>query len=260
MSHPADFARALLDPEQPPPMGLKTWNGSDPAARFAVYRNNVVVSLIDALADSFPVTQELVGEEFFRAMARVYVQNHPPRSRQLATMGQGFPDFVSSFTPAASVPYLPDVARLEINRAQAYHAADALPVAPEALQQALTDPDQLLSLKLDIHPSVHLVRSAFAIYSLWAAHQGEMDITEVDPSAPQNALVYRNGLDVETMELPDAAGLFICSLQQGHCLVEAAGRAAQSYDGFDLATELGLLLRLQLITHIRMGEKNEHTH
>lgn len=260
MNHPADFAQALLDPEQPSPMGLKTWNGSHPAARFAVYRNNVIVSLIDALADSFPVTQELVGEEFFRAMARVYVQNHPPRSRLLSTMGQSFPDFVGSFTPAASVPYLPDVARLEISRAQAYHAADALPVAPEALQQALTDPDQLLSLRLDIHPSVRLVCSPYAIYSLWAAHQGEMDITEVDPSAPQNALVYRNGLDVETMELPEEISLFILSLQQGHCLVEAAGKAAQSYGEFDLAATMGQLLRLELITHIRTGEKNEHTH
>lgn len=259
MNPRADFARALLDPEQALPMGLKTWNGSHPAARFAVYRNNVVVSLIDALADSFPVTQALVGDAFFRAMARAYVQNHPPRSRLLATMGQGFPGFVESFTHAASVPYLPDVSRLEIARAQAYHAADAWPVEPEALQQALTDPDLLLSLRLDIHPSVSLVRSPFAIYSLWAAHQGAIDITEVDPSAPQNALVYRNGLDVETMELSEAVSLFICSLQQGHCLLEAVGTAA-SHGEFDLATAMGLLLRLQLITHIRTGEKNDHTH
>ncbi len=41
-----DFARALLDPQQPCPPGLRSWNGCDPAARFAVHRNNVVSSLV----------------------------------------------------------------------------------------------------------------------------------------------------------------------------------------------------------------------
>jgi hypothetical protein len=72
---------------------LIAWNGSDPARRFAVYRNNVVVSLIDALADTFPVTQELVGEDFFRAMAGVFVRHAPPTSALLAEYGEGFSGF-----------------------------------------------------------------------------------------------------------------------------------------------------------------------
>ncbi|MEO8121927.1 MAG: DNA-binding domain-containing protein, partial [Rhodoferax sp.] len=72
MNSQTAFANALLNAELPCPSGLKTWNGSDPGTRFAVYRNNVMVSLIDALADTYPVVQELVGEEFFRAMARVF--------------------------------------------------------------------------------------------------------------------------------------------------------------------------------------------
>ena len=72
------FADALLDPARPCPPGLRTWNGSDPARRLAVYRNNVVSSLIDALADTFPVVQRLVGTEFFRAMAGVFA---PPAQR-----------------------------------------------------------------------------------------------------------------------------------------------------------------------------------
>jgi hypothetical protein len=38
------FANALLNAELPCPSGLKTWNGSDPSTRFAVYRNNVMVA------------------------------------------------------------------------------------------------------------------------------------------------------------------------------------------------------------------------
>ena len=64
------FAATLLDPTLPCPPGLTAWNGSDLTRRLAVHRNNVVVSLVDALADTFPVTQQLVGEDFFRTMAR----------------------------------------------------------------------------------------------------------------------------------------------------------------------------------------------
>ena len=99
MSAQTAFAAALLDPELPPPDGLVAWNGSDPARRFAVYRNNVVVSLVDALADTFAVTQELVGEAFFRAMARVFALADPPKSRLMAFYGESFPNFIAGFPP-----------------------------------------------------------------------------------------------------------------------------------------------------------------
>ena len=82
MSTQTAFAAALLDPGLPPVEGLRAWNNSDPARRFAVYRNNVLVSLVDALADTFPVVQELVGAAFFRAMARVFALANPPRTRR----------------------------------------------------------------------------------------------------------------------------------------------------------------------------------
>lgn len=68
------FSQALLNPELPCPSDLKAWNQSDPTQRFAVYRNNVIVSLCDALASTFPVVQALVGEDFFHTMARDFVR------------------------------------------------------------------------------------------------------------------------------------------------------------------------------------------
>ena len=249
------FAQALFDPQRACPNGLKTWNGSDPESRFAVYRNNVVVSLIDALADTFPVTQELVGEEFFRAMAGVFVRAQPPRSRLMAYYGESFADFIASFAPAASVPYLADVARLEMAWVRAYHAADMPPLNPEALPAALADPQQLLSLRLSLHPSVQVIESAFAIFSLWAAHRGALSIAAVDPALAQTVLVFRNGLDVETLELAAGAGLFVKALQQGQALLVVAQAASSAHEAFDLADTLALLIRLQLITRLTPGEE-----
>lgn len=261
MSSQSVFAAALLNPDLPCPGGLTSWNGSDPEVRFAVYRNNVTVSLIDALADTFPVVQALVGEEFFRAMARVFAQLSPPRSRLMVYYGDTFADFVASFPPAASVPYLADVARLEMARVHAYHAADAAAIQTETLQAALADPEQLPSLLLHVHPSVQLIESPFAVASLWAAHQGALCMTSVDPDVAQAALVFRLGLDVDTVELTPGDARFFSALQTGQSLLDAAQAATSSDAEFDLSQALAWLLRWQLITHITTGEPyHERTH
>src|ERR1700735_2019233 len=67
------FANALLKPEEAAPLGLRDPYGRPAPKRFAIYRNNVVAGLIEALKASFPVVRRVTGEEFFKAMARVYV-------------------------------------------------------------------------------------------------------------------------------------------------------------------------------------------
>ena len=259
MSDQALFARALLDPEMSEPAGLCTWNGSDPALRFAVYRNNVAVSLIDALADTFPVTQALVGEDFFRAMALVFIRANPVKSRVLVWLGAAFPEFVGSFQPAASVAYLADVARLEMLRVRSYHAADAPALELHALGQTLADPHTLSSLRILLHPSVYLLQSQYAVYALWAAHQGALAIETVNPGLAQAVLVFRRELDVEVMQLSAAQAQFVDQLAHGAGLGAAAVEATQHDQGFDLGTFLASLIRLQLITGIHHGD-HDHEH
>lgn len=243
-SDQAAFAAALLDPGQPCPAGLTTWNGSDPAYRFRVYRNNVIVSLIDALADSFAVTCELVGEKFFREMARRYATARPPQSPLLAFYGADFPDFIESFLPAQGLPYLADVARLEYRRIVAYHAADVAAIGPEQIAAALGDEAGLPALALSLHPSLSVLASSSAVVSLWAAHQGIRDLATVRPEQAETALILRHGLEVEVMRIPEAAGAFIAALQSGVPL----GAAAAVDDGLDLAATLALLLQKSAIT------------
>ena len=199
------FAQALLDPQQPCPPGLRSWNGSDPAARFAVHRNNAVSSLVEALADTFPVTRELVGDVFFAAMARLFVMGAPPRSPVLALYGGDFPAFVEGFAPARSVPYLADVARLEVQRIRAFHAADAPVMSAGDLTRHLRDPQALPASRVEFHPSAAVLISRFAIVALWAAHQGAGEIAEVDPGHPQSALVLRQQDEVAVIAIAKAA-------------------------------------------------------
>lgn len=254
MSDQRLFAAALLDPDAPCPAGLTAWNGSDPTRRFAVYRNNVVVSLIDALADTFPVALALVGEEFFRAMAGIFVRGAPPGSVLLAEYGTGFPDFIVAFEPARSVPYLADVARLEMLRVRAFHAADADPISPEQIARALADPERLPALRATCHPSLSVLRSDYAVASLWAAHQGHGDLAQVDPFVPESALVVRVGLDVQVIALPPGGDALVASLADGLPLGQAAALALAASEDFDLTAQLAMLLRVGALTALTPKE------
>ncbi len=252
MSGQQTFFDALLNPDRPPPGELTTWNGSDVTTRFSVYRNNVVASLIGALADTFPVTQQLVGEEFFLAMARIFVSAEPPRSRVLAFYGDAFPHFVEHFPPAASVPYLADVARLEMSRVHAFHAGDADELPVDVIAQALANTDDLPNLIVGLHPSLQLLQSKYAVVSLWAAHQGIIDISKVDPWTGENALVIRPQLDVEVISLDPSAAAFVAYLMQGENLGFATEYVFDAHTDFDVAGTLQLLAQHQCISSINL--------
>jgi hypothetical protein len=241
----ADWSAALLDARRPVPPGLRTWNGSDPGTRFDVHRNNVVVSLVAALADTFPVVRTLVGEDFFAAMARHFVRRHPPRSPVLAEYGDDLPGFIGAYAPAASLPYLSDVARLEYARVQAFHAADAPPLASARLGALLRRPLELARSHWALHPSLRFVASAHPIVDLWAAHQGHGTLQAVDLRRAQAALVGRDGDDVLVLGADRAAAAFVQALQAGEVFGAAVAQAAERHAGesLDLPGTLALLLR-----------------
>lgn len=267
------FAAALLTDVAACPPGLATWNGSDPGRRFAVYRNNVIVGLIDALADTFPVTQALVGEDFFRAMARLFARAQPPRSPVLAWYGDGFPDFIAAFPPAGGLPYLADVARLERLRVECYHAADATPLPRAQIAGLLADAAALPRARFGLHPALRVLRSAHPVVALWAAHRPEAAagaLGGIDLAAGEAALLLRPALDVEIVRVEPDAAVFIDQLRQGCGLGEAAeaatraaigaatsagegegeGEATRAAVAFDLAATLGLLIQGGAITHV----------
>lgn len=256
MSTQHSWAQSLLDPAQAAPSGLVTWNHSDPQRRLAVHRNNVMVSLVDALAHTFPVTQQLVGETFFRAMAQVFVRAHPPRTRVLSHYGAELPGFIARFAPAASLPYLADVAQLEMLRLQALHAADACAMDAQAIAAVMHDARALPTLRWRLAPSLHLLRSAHAAVSLWAAHQegSGLALEDIDPAQAESALVFRSGLDVMVWQTPPGMAELVVGLLLDDPFGQALERALAAEPDFDLTQALATLIRHELLIGV------EHAH
>ena len=213
------FAASVIDPARPVPHGIVGPDGQSDAKRFAVYRNNVHVGLVGALEARFPVVRRLVGEEFFTAMARVYVGAEKPNSPVLMHYGDTFPGFIAGFPPAAALPYLADVATLEARWSDAYNAADVAPIGPDAL--ADVPPDRLGQAVLRRHPAAALVSSGHAIGSIWSAHQAE-HVVPVNAGVPEAVLVVRPGVEVRLHILPQEDLAFARALLAGAPLGQAA--------------------------------------
>src|SRR5215470_19732431 len=139
LSYAAAFSCALLDPDVAIPAVVVGPKSKAAVKRYNVYRNNVTVSLINALAAAFPATLRITGVDFFRAMARFYVRATPPSSPLLFEYGQDFPDFIERYEYAQSVPWLSDVARIERAWLDAYHAADVQSLMAHELAAAPSD-------------------------------------------------------------------------------------------------------------------------
>ncbi|BCH35909.1 DUF2063 domain-containing protein [Mesorhizobium sp. L-8-10] len=229
------FAEALLDPERPVPDTVMTFRGDIDAVRFAVYRNNVHAGLTRALAQRFPVTERLVGKDFFAGMARAYLQGHMPSSPLMFRHGDDFPDFARSFEPARGLAYLPDVAQIEAAWSRAYHAADAAPLA--AAELASIRPEMLPASRLVPHPSACLIRSQHPIGSIWAAHQKPTVVRPAD-WRPEAVLVVRPDMAVVVHVLPPSDVLFAAALLGGAALGEAAEEASGADEQFDFGSAL----------------------
>src|SRR5215831_17233992 len=97
-SHAARFAAGLLDPLAQAPAGIAA------PERYDIHRNNVTVSLIDAIGAIYPAVERITGTEFFRTMAREHVRATPPDSPLLFEYGRGFPDFIDDYVHAQELP------------------------------------------------------------------------------------------------------------------------------------------------------------
>jgi len=137
------------------------------ADRLSIYRNTSRIAQTNTLRLNYPAVQRLVGEDFFAAAADIFITKEPPRMAWLDFYGAAFPEFLEGFKPAASLLYLPDVARLERAVSRALHAADAKALAPAELAEL----PQIAqgSVSFVPHPSVGLLSSKYPVDAIWRA-------------------------------------------------------------------------------------------
>ena len=233
------FARALLDPADSaisPDVASLT---AQPA--FAVYRNTVMKGCIDALQANYPAVARLVGEEWFRAAAAIHVREALPVDPTLLRYGAGLADFLARFGPAAELPYLSGVARLDRFWTEAHQAPTTEALAPDAV--ACLAPEALVGVVLHPHPAARWAWFGDGpIYTIWARNRDDAPSDADLDWRPEGALLVRPHDVVEWLALDAAGCALLDACAAGRTLAEAAQAALDAQSDCDLAQLMSSLL------------------
>jgi hypothetical protein len=211
-------------------------------AGLSVYRNTIARGTIDALAASFPTVRRMVGEAWFEAAARIFIDRSPPTARALIHYGEGFAAFLDGFEPAADLPYLAGVARLDWLWLEAHIAADADALTPA--KAAVLTPEALFETRLVLHPATRIAWfAAMNIPTLWIANRPpapEPEPMTLDDRA-EGLLLVRPGGAVDALIIDQTAWTLLDACARGLTLGQAAEAALDADPNADLP---GLLMRL----------------
>ena len=207
---------------------------------FAVYRNTVYKGCIDALQANYPTVTRLVGGEWMRAAAAVFVQTNLPATPMLLEYGERFAAFLEGFPPAAEFPYLPGVARLDRYWTEAHVARDEEPLGADRIT-ALA-PDELARTTLRPHASARWAWfDARPIFTIWSRNRNDMAHDSEIEWRGEGALIVRPIDSVQASELGRAGAAFLDACAAGDSLTDAALAALAVDAAVDLA---------QLMTHL----------
>ncbi|NNM62248.1 MAG: DUF2063 domain-containing protein [Steroidobacteraceae bacterium] len=220
--------------------------GLEPAERLAIYRHANQATVLGALGEAYPTVRALVGEAYFEHVAAHYRSEYPSRTGNLQDLGARFAEFLDArATSDAHPPYLGDCARLDWLRQTAALAADAAPIAaPGRAAAAASSPE---SLRVRLHPSLRVLRSAYPLLSIYRWCQSPSSTPPRLDQDAESVLLWREGDEVAMTVTSQAAALFVESLLLDTTLGAAATVAVGIESQFDAAECLGGLLARDLI-------------
>ncbi|TAM99755.1 MAG: DUF2063 domain-containing protein [Rhodanobacteraceae bacterium] len=239
------FMAALYAPDEPGPVAAIAGNGLEPAARLRIYRHSCEAIQTSALHTTYPAALTLVGEPFFDQCARGYRREYASHSGNLQVFGGHFADYLETLPVLRTLPYLPDVARLEWLRQQAVLAGDADALSEGVFEHALTIPQSTFTL----HPSVQRLASRHAVLTIfrYAMEPGEEGLQL--PDTGENVLLWREDGEVAMAALDAASFTCIEAIAGGRTPAFANAAACMVDAAFDLHACLGSLAQRGLIVH-----------
>ena len=240
----AAFGRALAGADN----ALAPWLEPADAARLAVYRNTVAKGCAEAIRAQFPTVETVVGEAWLRDAAGRFARDHPPEVPDLSAYGAAFPDWLGAFPPAADMPWLADLARIDRARTEALFAADAAPLDPQAL--AALGADDYARQALLLHPAARVLWFEAGVPDLWLALQDGPAEAALAPE-PQGLLIVRPRLAIEALGLTAGPYALLAATGRGESLAEAGAAALSAEPGLDLAAAFAHLIGVGAFAGLR---------
>ena len=242
------FADAVIMGHVDPVLGYLA-GGTNPRGRLGIHRRNYETSLITALCDKFPATAWLAGADVVAAAAREYIRAHPPSRPCIAEYGGGFPDFLSSYGRAATIPYMQSFAELERAVGDVSIAVDFPPLQWREVANA--GPERLLDLNVTLQPGLRYLHSAWGVDELMTMYLEDSQRETFVMSEADTFVEIRGARGALSIARIDPATFaFRAALNSGDSIASAAERALERDATFDAGGDLQRLVLSGLATRL----------
>jgi len=237
-----EFADALFDTEKKVPEGIIGPDGQSAPKRFSVYRNNVALSLREALEQTYPGVRKIVGTDNFNILSGLYFSAYPPQTPMMQAYGDKFPKFLKEFEPLQHSPFLTDLANVEKFWIDAYHASDKAIL--DAAELGRIDPEQVIHTSFNCHPATAIVKSRYQLHELFLSRdeEGESNVSYEEANCAQAVLLTRPFLDVQVNKLGPAETEFFNMIINTATLGKSIERAMEVDANFDASAAIALML------------------
>lgn len=225
------FSRAVLDGDART-AGLPAFVGLiSPDLAFEVHHGTVMGGLTNALRLTYPTVDALVGSEFFDHAALTFIAAEPPTMANLSGYGGGYPGFLERFEPVRDLPYLSDVATLDLAIDRVHRSAAETP----------------FEVRLDAHVNIKFAATLTVLELSHPVNEIRSILVAGDPDAlrhlamtPQQRFVavWRSAEGATVRPLGAMAGAFLDAILRGMAIDAAFDAALRGGDPDEALAEI----------------------
>ncbi len=163
--------------------------------RLQIYYEAYRLRLIDALRNDYPALEAYVGDDEFIALATEFIAEYPSHHPSLRWLGEKLPNFLRNHEHWEEHIEAVELAEFEWQQVMAFDAADISLASIDELRTLL--PEQWMTLKLELHPSLQLIHCYSNAPTLWNALTKDKSAIAVELTRTAQAwLMWRENLQV----------------------------------------------------------------
>lgn len=232
--------------------GLFDSNNIDLDTRLHVYRNNVLEKLTKVLEITYPTIHALVGEDFFKQVAKLYIRKSPPTGGCVNLYGESFPDYINTFKETSPLPYLYDVALYDWYFNTAFYAPNDEPINNQLL--GALSPEEFSKKICVFRSSVHLIESNYPLTSIREfcdpENPNKDDNIDINKGG-EKLLVYRPDLKIKVLLLENDEFLMLTCLNTKKTIEESLEIVISSHPAFDFQAFLQKIFSLEIFSNFK---------
>lgn len=159
----------------------------DAEEKLSIYKNNIRENLTGSLRVSYPLTEKLIGDQFFEYIASKYVFKNLPDSGCLLNYGRTFSDFLNAAEELNNYKFVPEFAKLEWKINDVHNEVEDQPLTASDLQ-AMIDQGKMPILR--VRKCIRTIASKYNIDELWDVLKNDKEVKDYFKIESEIALYF----------------------------------------------------------------------